>query len=48
MIVFLPLNNHSLRNIANDSEFLAAAQRYPQDVFVTGEVLRFTPSALAP
>ncbi|KAM0802496.1 cytochrome P450 [Usnea florida] len=35
-------------DIANDSEFLAAAQRYPQDVFITGEILRFTPSALAP
>ena len=32
----------------NDPVFLEAAQQYPQDVFATGEILRFTPSFLAP
>ena len=45
---WLPLTHFSWWKIANNSDFLAAAQRYPQDVFITGEVLRFTPSALAP
>ena len=39
---------HGLHGIVNDSVFLDAAQQYPQDVFATGEILRFTPSFLAP
>lgn len=33
---------------ANDPDFLKAAQQYPQDVFVTGEILRLTPAVFAP
>ncbi|KAI9836330.1 MAG: ADP-ribosylation factor protein 3, partial [Sclerophora amabilis] len=34
--------------LTNNSEFMQAALRYPQDVFVAGEALRFTPAFLAP
>ena len=37
-----------LTEAANNPEFLDAAQQYPQDVFVTGEILRITPAAFAP
>lgn len=37
-----------LISAAKDSAFLEAALRYPQDVFVASEVLRFMPSILAP
>ena len=33
--------------IAEDEEFLKAALRYPQDVFVASEILRFIPTVLA-
>ena len=37
--------DHS-RFAANDGEFLEAALRYPQDVFIAGEILRVTPKWL--
>ncbi len=40
--------NEQLILIAEDSAFLEAALRYPEDVFVASEALRFTPSILAP
>ncbi|KAF2014263.1 cytochrome P450 [Aaosphaeria arxii CBS 175.79] len=35
-------------DLSRDSEFIKAAVQYPQDVFIASEVLRCTPSFLAP